>query len=134
MVLVSAPLATGGSARASCAAPELEVAGTLVPGVQVEVTGRGFVEGCDDTGGTTTGPGCTARQEREAVRPREQVALVLEQGSRRWRLGAVDAGTAADGMLGRVSWQVEVPREVRPGPARLVTRDAELRVRVSPRG
>ncbi|SDT18702.1 hypothetical protein SAMN04488570_3782 [Nocardioides scoriae] len=139
MVLVSVPVAGSGSARASCAAPELAVAGAgtgpagvaRVPaGGSLAVAGRGFVEGCDDTGGATTGPGCGAREPREVERPRRDVALVLVQGSRRWTLGTADAGTASDDRLGRVSWRVEVPAAVRPGPARLVTRDAELRVRV----
>lgn len=139
VVLVSVPVATGGSAGASCAAPELAVvdAGTgaagvarLAPGGPLEVAGRGFVEGCDDTGEVTTGPGCGAREEREVVQPRRDVALVLVQGSRRWTLGTADAGAASEDLLGRVAWRVEVPAAVRPGPARLVTPDAALRVRV----
>jgi len=64
--------------------------------------------------------------------PYDDVALRLRQGGRTWLLGSVDADSAEDGRAGRVTWQVDLPPGVRPGPARLVAdhaRPVTVRVR-----
>ncbi len=116
----------GGTASASCAAPYLiepaAFSGGTRPDVpapgRLTVRGTGFRVGCDDTGGGGV-LGCGAEQGEE-VTPMEDVRLVLRQRGREWRLGTADAGTAEDGKLGQVTWKVELPGDVRPGPARLV--------------
>jgi hypothetical protein len=121
-------------ASASCAAPYLQVdrKEELNRGEQVVIEGRAFVHGCRDSMGCTEVLGCTSCEyEEPPERPMQDVWLELVQGDRRWNLGAVDAGTAADNRLGWVTWRFEVPPAAKPGPARLVTDDGEpARVRV----
>ncbi len=139
LVAVLTPYPTG-SASASCAAPTLAVtdAGETPPvltvGAPVQVTGRGYVEGCDDGGGGNVF-GC--QSPPEPVTPLTGVVLELRQAGRVWQLGAVDAGagtgSAAEGELGRTTWEVVVPPNVRPGRATLVAEPGErLRVTIAP--
>lgn len=74
------------------------------------MTGRGFVNGCDDTG-TSSAFGCSGR-DGEAETPRRDVELVLLHGQptmTQTSLGLSDAGNAADGRKGQVTWTFAVP-------------------------
>lgn len=123
-------------AAASCAAPELQVAGTseqppvLTVGGPVRVTGRSFVDECDDTGGGSV-LGCS--EPEVVVNPLSDLTLELRQADRTWQLGTTDAESADDGRLGRAVWRVVVPPDVQPGQARLVAGDSEpLPVTIAP--
>ncbi|WP_121253659.1 hypothetical protein [Nocardioides ferulae] len=126
-------------AAASCAAPSLEVPGAartpvvLHAGERVTVTGRGFVEGCDDTGGGSV-LGCSGGDEGETEEPMSDVELVLLHGRptpTQVSLAVADAGTADDGRLGQVTWTFTVPADQPLGPAVLKTEGSEpLRVRI----
>ena len=130
----------GGPAAADCAGPSLSLAGAdgaagSLPVVTLEgpteVVGRGFVDGCDDTGGGSVW-GCGSG-EGEVETPLSDVELVVRQGGRTWELGTADAGTAADGRLGQVAWQAQLPSGLEPGRAVLVAgHDARLPVRLAP--
>ena len=135
-----------GSAVASCAAPSLVVAGTqgrpvIDQAMDLTVDGRAFVRGCDDTGAVTVNAfGCESSEQRERTTPMRNVRLLLQQDDKRWVLGAEDAGSAADGQLGNITWRVRVPADVEAGPAVLVADvpprgedalDARLRVLIS---
>ena len=132
---VAAPL---GSAHGSCAGPQLSVgpetgrAPTLRAGLPVEVQGRHFVEGCDDTGSSSV-LGCSAPEVSEEV-PMTEVRLVLVQGDTRWELGVADAGTGEESAdRGHTSWSFRVPAEARSGPAVLVAGTARLKVEIDGR-
>lgn len=111
------------SAAASCVAPYLVEDGQLVlqRGVRTEVEGEAFVDGCRDTMSCSAGPGCEDchYNDPEPV-PYDDVVLRLRQDGHTWVLGSADADRAEDGLAGRVSWQVDLPAGVRPGPARLL--------------
>ena len=128
-------------AAASCAGPQhLEVdtgarrsapstpaapSPVVVPAAgEVEVSGVGFADGCDDTGG---GLGC---QGPPPVVPMRDVDLVLEQGGSTWTLGTADAAGPQEGFA--VGWRVRLPADVAPGPAVLRARTAEREVLVEP--
>lgn len=129
-------------AAASCAAPSLSVEGhdtdqrvRLVPGEEVTVTGRGFVEGCDDTGGSSASPlGCSGDDHEEIETPLTDIELVALQGQptmKETSLATADAGTAEDDDLGQITWTFVVPRTLSPGPAVLKTVGSEpLPVRI----
>jgi hypothetical protein len=126
-----------GGAEASCAGPMLQVVEafgegppTVRTGTTFAVAGRGFVEGCDDTGGGSV-LGCSS-DDGETETPLEDVALTIRQRGQSWDLGAEDAGTADDDRLGKVSWQVSLPAGVEPGRATLVADGARLRIAVGP--
>lgn len=118
-----APLPTW-TASAGCVAPYLRVddAGEGRPivfrGASVTVEGRAFVEGCDDTDGSSGFLGCSSHDE-EPVLPHEDVLLRITQGDRRWDLGRADAGSADDNQLGQISWTITVPGDLKPGRALL---------------
>lgn len=129
----------GGPAAASCADPTLSVAGAeggagsapvLVTDMAFDVDGRGFVDGCDDTGeGSTWGCGS---DEGEIETPLSDVELVARQDGRTWQLGTADAGTAEIGRTGQVTWRVTLPSGLGPGRAVLLAGDdTRLPVRVS---
>ena len=134
----------GSPASASCAAPRLSVEGhaqdqqrvTLRPGEEVTVTGRGFVDGCDDGGEGPTGLGCSGDDGGEAEVPLEDVELVAVQGRptpEQMTLGVADAGSAEDDELGWITWTFTVPESLSPGPAVLKTEGSEpLPVRIVP--
>jgi hypothetical protein len=132
-LLLAAALAPfpGATARASCVGPQLAVAGqrsatpegrpgqgepAVLRASVVTVEGRYFADGCDDTGGQTTGFGC-AHQTRpqDRVAPMKEVQLVLRQGGREWSLGTADASAR-----GRIAWRVRIPADLEPGRARLL--------------
>lgn len=131
--VVAAPLPDQG-ASASCAAPYIQVGEdwerpTLRPGAEVEVTGRAFVNGCDD-GGSQTAWGCST-DEGEVETPMTDVRLRIQQGSRTWELGEADALSADEGEVGHVAWTITLPTGLEPGRARLLADNAEpLRLRV----
>jgi hypothetical protein len=132
LLVATAPF-PGGPASASCAGPSIDVErGTaLAPGGALRVEGRHFVDGCQDTG-TCPAFGCGACEyDDPPPEPMEDLSLRLVQGDRSWVLGTADAGTAADGEQGQVIWSVELPEDVRPGPARLLAEGAMgARVRI----
>lgn len=111
-------------ASAGCVAPYLRVDDArqerpvVNRGASVTVEGRAFVEGCNDTGGSSGFPGCSS-QDDEPVLPHEDIGLRITQGDRQWELGREDAGTADDNQLGHVSWTITIPDDLRPGRARL---------------
>ena len=125
---------------ASCAAPSIAVPGqdaaagrvVLTRGDEVTVTGRGFADGCNDTGGSSDF-GCDS--DEETVEPLTDVELSVRQGRPtpgRTSLAVADAGSAEDGELGQVTWTFTVPETLEPGPATLVTdRSGPLAVRIS---
>lgn len=130
VVLAATVIVPVKGASASCAAPQLGLAGTPTSAVQLghplTVRGRGFVHGCDDTGSGTTG-GC-APGPGETETPIGGVRLLLRQDGRTWRLGTADAGTAQHNRLGHVSWRVRIPGGAHPGPATLRAGTARLPV------
>ncbi len=110
-----------------CAAPTIAIEGAppgvvaLHRGQQVTVTGRGFVEGCGNPGSGPV-PGCNRTEPAAEPTPMAGVELELLGGRvtrRATALGRADAGTAADGRLGRVTWTVEIPDGQATGPAAL---------------
>lgn len=116
-------------ALASCVAPYLDLAQreVLERRATLTVSGQAFVDGCRDTMSCRVLLGCSSCEydEPEPV-PYADVRLVLEQGERRWDLGAVDAGGD-----GRVVWSFELPAGVERGRAVLVADHATpLAVRV----
>ena len=138
LLLAGLSLVPTGGASGSCAGPMLSTRSlgegppTLYVGGLTEVTGRWFVDGCDDTGGQSAF-GCGAPEPLEEERPLRDVELRLVQGHRSWVLGKADAGTAEEGRLGQVSWTFRVPMTAKDGPATLRAGDAELKVVVGGR-
>lgn len=130
------------SASASCAAPMLFIEGhqhdhqplDLHPGEEVTVSGRGFVDGCDDVGEGSSAFGCSGEDASE--KPLEDVELVALQGRsmpNRTSLATADAGSADGDRLGWISWSFTVPASLEPGAAVLKTVGSEpLRVRIGP--
>jgi hypothetical protein len=115
-------------AAASCAAPSLQIGDdtqrrvTIATSATVTVEGRGFVDGCDDSGGQTEW-GCASDDVTQA--PSRDVGLSIRQGAQRWDLGSADAGTAEDNRLGQVTWSFDVPVRLAPGRATLIARGAQ---------
>jgi hypothetical protein len=122
-------------ASASCVAPYLIDEGHLVleRGVAAEVEGRAFVDGCRDTQSCSGVPGCESCEwDDPEPTPYDAVVLRLRQHGHTWTLDTADAGSAAADHLGWVTWTVDLPAGVRPGPARLVADHAqpvEVRIR-----
>ncbi|HEY0948869.1 hypothetical protein [Nocardioides sp.] len=115
-------------AAASCAGPTVVDAGRLVleRGVPVAVAGVGFVDGCQDSMSCSAGPGCDSCEYADPEPTAyDDVRLRLRQDGRTWLLDTADAGTAADGRAGQVSWRVDLPAGVRPGRARLLADHAQ---------
>lgn len=122
-------------AAASCAGPSIvEPREVLRPGAAVTVRGDAFADGCQDTASCSPVPGCGCRYDEPPPTPLTDVPLVLRQSGAEWPLGTADAGTAAEGALGEVAWEVVLPADARPGEATLVAGEdgfeAELRVRL----
>lgn len=113
------------TASAGCVAPYLRIDDAreelpiVTRGATVTVEGRAFVEGCNDTGGSSGFLGCSA-QEDEPVLPHEDILLRITQGDRQWELGREDAGSADEDQLGHVSWTITIPDGLKRGRARLV--------------
>jgi hypothetical protein len=115
-------------ASASCAAPYLLDAGHLVlqRGEPIAVEGRAFADGCRDTMSCSATLGCENCEYTDPEpTPYAGVVLRLRQHGRTWTLGTADAGSAAGGELGRVTWTVDLPRDVEPGRAQLVADHAQ---------
>lgn len=124
--LAGAPVPQG-PASASCTGPYLEEVEDLVleRGGAATIRGRSFVDGCQDSVGCSTGPGCdSCEYDDPAPRPMDDVRLRLVQHHRTWTLAIADAGSAEEDRLGWVTWTFDVPRGVQPGRARLVPDDA----------
>ncbi|WP_336921560.1 hypothetical protein [Aquipuribacter sp. SD81] len=123
-------------AHASCVGPLLGVGAAVddtdppatsvlpLPGAEVEVSGVWFVDGCDDTAG-----GCAVPVDES--RPLDGVELLLEQDGRAWLPGTQDASGEDEDY--RISWTVQVPADVRTGPATLRAAGAELAVEIARR-
>jgi hypothetical protein len=133
LVAALAPV-PGSPAAASCAGPVLGIAGPaeppeLPPGDELTVTGRFFVDGCDDTGGQDAVLGCDEdhQEDHEVVTRMTHVDLVLRQRGREWPLGTADATRGGD-----ISWEVRVPDGLRPGRARLVAGSSQVLMVVVP--
>ena len=126
------------AANAQCAGPTLKVQGVEEPlalfhrGEQVTVTGRGFVDGCNDGGGGSAF-GCSGEDEEIEV-PLDDIELVLVRQKpvlHQTVLGISDAGNAKDGQLGWVTWTFTVPSDHPLGRASLVTEgSSRLPVRI----
>lgn len=126
------------AAHAQCASPSLKVQGAdespalLHRGDQVTVTGRGFVDGCDDTGGGSAF-GCSG-EDGETEVPLDDIELVLVRQRpvlHQTALGVSDAGSAEDGQLGWVTWTFTVPNGHPLGRSSLVTEgSSRLPVRI----
>lgn len=122
-------------ASASCAAPYLKVTERLV--VQrtstLTIEGRAFTDGgCQDSMTCTESFGCDAcTYDDPPPVPMDSVRLRLAQRDRTWDLGSADAGSSETNQLGWVSWTVELPPGVKPGPATLLPQHAEpVRIRI----
>lgn len=94
-----------GPASAVCAAPEVTVApATAAPGSEVDVAGRYFVDGCNDTGDVPDPPASTG------------IRVVVDQAGESWRLATVDANDDDEHTV----WvRVRLPEALAPGPATL---------------
>lgn len=79
------------------------------------MTGRYFVDGCNDVGGCTGYLGCQSCEQPSPSPPSEDVPLRLVQRGQTWDLATADATREA----GRITWVTEVPAGVAPGKARL---------------
>jgi hypothetical protein len=125
VLLAGISLAPTSDASGTCSGPALAVETTrnrpahVRIGAEEVVGGYSFIDGCAD-----------GRGEDEEF-PMRNVALSLRQGTKVWDLGIEDAGSVVDDGLGRITWQVWVPRGVRPGRAMLVAGRAELLVTVA---
>jgi hypothetical protein len=130
-------------ASASCVAPWLSFDGEypaadarvpLVRGEEVTVVGRGFREGCNDTGSSSGVFGCSGEDMGEEETPLQDVELFLVQQRPtllQVSVGVEDAGTADEGRLGWVTWTFTVPETMRLGGARFSSEGAEnLEVRI----
>jgi hypothetical protein len=130
-LVVLVPLRGSQPARASCPAPQLAIGkyGALTPVVlrardSTTVTGRYFVDGCNDTGGGTVSSfGCDDRVEPPPRTPLTQIELTLRQQGRTWVLGTSDADEDLN-----ARWAIVVPADVRPGRATLAAGPSETLV------
>lgn len=118
MCLAGLSMLPGSTSSASCAAPSLALAGSDQPrpavrrGAEVTVTGRDFIDGCDDTGGGSVF-GC-AEEDAEVEEPMTDLDLVLRHGRPRQ---VVVLATADADSSGAVTWTFVVPLDAAPGPA-----------------
>lgn len=123
---------TAPSAVADCAAPMLDLArnASLPRGSEATVTGRFFVDGCNDVGSCHGVLGCQSCDYGPPVKPLQDLTLQLHQRGHTWDLATSDA----TGELGTVRWTVEIPSDARRGPARITVDGAyaePARVRIS---
>ncbi|MEO7979636.1 MAG: hypothetical protein ABI807_01855 [Sporichthyaceae bacterium] len=151
-VLATAAAAMGltvpASSAASCVGPQISAVGQAAPttptplptdrrgrdvalvavaaGGDLTVTGRWFLDGCNDTSSSTGCSGPTKPLPQPAAR---HVALVVEQDGHAWTLGYADASGPRHGW--RVRWEVALPVDLAPGPATLTARGAEAPVVVT---
>lgn len=130
LLLALSPLGpVTGVASASCASPYLELERNQVLGRSFEVTGRAFVDGCQDSIGCEVG-GCTSRCTfaDPAPRPIQDAELVLRQRGRAWALASADADTT-----GQIVFSTTLPPGVETGRAVLTTgHGARYVVRLAP--
>lgn len=99
--------------RALQASPDRAAAGE-----RVQVSGGRFAEGCPDV--------LVNGEPVEELRPREEVELRLQQGSREWPLATAEVGEDLS-----ISERVRLPGELRSGEARVIARDYTARIQVS---
>ncbi|MBZ5737627.1 hypothetical protein [Nocardioides mangrovi] len=127
--LAAAPFPSS-PAAAGCAGPQVVVPGVdvardrpvLTRGSEVTVRGRYFLDGCDDTGGSSATLGCTTDDEGETVQPSRDVEL---------RLNGELVGTADADEDGRITWTFTVPVDLPVGPATMDSYSGdEIRVRI----
>jgi hypothetical protein len=144
-VLAALGLVVPASAPASCVGPQLTVAGHLdrapdpaattpstagspaqmLRGQHIVVDGLHFHDGCADS---IEMGGCSGPRATDPDRPAREVELMLVRGDRSWTLGRADAGDVATQYA--IHWEVAVPADVPPGPARLVAGSAQTSVDV----
>jgi hypothetical protein len=93
------------------------------PGEAIQVSGKGFFDGCNDTATT----GCLGGSTEQT--PAENVQLVLRQDGQSWPLGYANATNASEGYA--VTWNLTLPTDVNTGPAVLVADAARAWLRVS---
>jgi hypothetical protein len=136
VLAISWGLLAGHVAEGSCGGPQLSIIGasfTPVPpdssdpnaeptygvraGQQLSVRASNLAP-CSDTHATSTS-GCqrqTPAQPVASPAPIRNVSLVLEQGSRRWRLGVADVAEPDDA----ITYAIELPQKLTRGPATLI--------------
>lgn len=105
-------------AVASCAGPSVDLApqSVLRRGESLDVAGRHFVDGCQDSMSCDATWGCDdCEVDDPPPTAMQDVELRLVQRGRTWALAEADA----DAGTGLVSWSFTLPPGVRPGPARL---------------
>lgn len=104
-------------AQASCAGPVLDLGrpARLPRTGEVTVTGRFFVDGCNDVGVCHGVLGCQSCDYGPPVKPLTDLTIQLHQRGRTWDLATADA----TGDSGRVSWTFRLPPAARRGAATL---------------
>ena len=118
-------------ASASCAAPILSVVDhpdstqiVLVRGTEIVVSGKYFIEGCDDEGRSGSTFGCSGDDDVAVEAPMSDVELVLLHG--RSTMTQTPLGVAdATGELGSITWTVSIPPDQPLGRAVLKTEGSE---------
>ena len=120
-------------AAASCAGPYLSDADHLVlhHGTSVEIDGAAFANGCQDTGSCSAMLGCSSCDYGPEPTPMNDITLSLRQHGRTWPLDTADARVTDDD-FGAVTWEVQIPTDVKSGWATLVPehgQPAKVRVR-----
>jgi hypothetical protein len=90
-------------ASASCAGPQLSISPSVAgPGTKVVVTGRNFVDGCNDTGGSAPGP-------------LKGVELVVRVGDAEKAVGRIDVADDFDFVI-----DVQVPPSLGMGTGSVI--------------
>lgn len=97
--------------QASCAAPQIEVSPTPArPGAPITVTGKYFADGCNDTGGCSSGL-CTTTCEQPAPEP-PLTGLSVEL---RRAATVLDSVTVDADERYRIAASLTVPTDAPPG-------------------
>ncbi len=125
VVAVCGGAAGGGTtgSSADCASPTLSVSPiSAAPGASVRLRGDYFVDGCNDTGDNG--------QEPEPARPLTGLTVVLRQGDRTWTLAQ---DVEASGDLGSFETTLDLPDDVRVGPAEVLVPDTGMPVELTVR-
>lgn len=108
-----------GTDQAACVGPGLEVSPKRVaPGDTFALEGSGFFSGCEDV--------IIDGEPVDEEQPKQDVEIVLRQGSRTWELGTVDASEDYS-----IATKLEIPESVKPGKATVTADSAEAAIRVS---
>jgi len=106
------------AASAGCTAPEWDVSPEAAPGESIDIVGRYFIDGCDDTGGTEDSGGLCS--SAPIAQPNEEQPLA-DVGFRLVRDGQkIEAITTSASPGGGISASLEVPRNAAPGRYQVV--------------